>query len=280
VRFALLASFCLTLLPLCAWADDDDYADRMAAEHQHDDTSPSPAAQKAPARPISEARVAYATLDGKAVEGFLAKPEGAVQGAPAVILIHEWWGLNENIESVARQLAAEGYAALAVDLYEGAKAAKPEEARALMQAASGRAPVLLENLRQAAAYLRGQGSTRVGVVGWCFGGGWSLQAALAQPTAIDAAVIYYGRVETDPTKLAPLAAPVLGIFGALDKGIPVDGVRQFEAALKTAGKSAEIHVYENADHAFANPSGTRYQKEAAEDAWAKTLAFFAKTLKG
>ena len=134
-------------------------------------------------------------------------------------------------------------------------------------------------MRQALAYLREElGAEKVGVIGWCFGGGWSLATALNEPGGIDAAVVYYGRLVTTEEELAPLASPVLGIFGALDRGIPLETVREFEAALDSLGKEASIHVYDDADHAFANPSGTRYQAEAAEDAWAKTVAFLARHL--
>ncbi len=112
-------------------------------------------------------------------------------------------------------------------------------------------------------------------MGWCFGGAWTLEAALFAPDKVDAAVIYYGRLITDPHALEALQAPVLGIFGDLDQGIPLDSVRAFEAALKELGKPADIRIYEGADHAFANPSGTRYKADAAEDAWARTLTFFA-----
>jgi carboxymethylenebutenolidase len=150
-----------------------------------------------------------------------------------------------------------------------------------MQAALADSAPLEENLRQAHAYLEGTlGAPRVGTIGWCFGGGWSLATALLLPDKIDATVIYYGRLVTDPEKLRPLAMPILGHFGSLDQGIPVAGVRAFEKALKDLGKEVEIHVYEGADHAFANPSGGRYQAEAATDAWGKTVAFFARHLAG
>ncbi len=105
-----------------------------------------------------------------------------------------------------------------------------------------------------------------------------MRTALAFPDAIDATVIYYGRLTTDPEELGALSSPVLGIFGALDNGIPVETVREFEAALSDLDKEASIHVFENADHAFANPSGTRYNAEAAEEAWAETLAFLTRHL--
>jgi carboxymethylenebutenolidase len=265
---------------LSAHAGDDDFEARMAREHAHDSPAATPAATTPPAAEVASETVTYATVEGKAVHGFLARPAGKAAGAPGIIVIHEWWGLNDNVRDMARRLAGEGYAALAVDLYEGKSGSSPEEAQALMRAALGRQPILEEILRQAYAYLDGQKAPRVGVIGWCFGGGWSLATALLLPDKIDATVIYYGRLVTDPEKLRPLAMPILGIFGSLDQGIPVDSVRAFEAALKQLGKEAEIHVYEGADHAFANPSGGRYKEDAAKDAWAKTVAFLARHLGG
>jgi carboxymethylenebutenolidase len=262
-------------------ASDDDLHARMAALHAGDRPEASPAATAAPASAVEESEVSYATLDGKPVRGFLAQPAGKAAGAPGILVIHEWWGLNDNIRSMARRLAGEGYAALAVDLYAGRSASTPEEARATMQAAMANRAAVEDNLRQAYGYLEGTvKAPKVGTIGWCFGGGWSLATALLLPDKIDATVIYYGRLETDAEKLRPLAMPILGIFGSLDEGIPVASVRAFEAALKGLGKPAEIHVYEGADHAFANPSGTRYKEDAAKDAWEKTVAFLARHLKG
>ncbi|HSF39286.1 MAG TPA: dienelactone hydrolase family protein, partial [Thermoanaerobaculia bacterium] len=128
------------------------------------------------------------------------------------------------------------------------------------------------------AFLEGKGAKKIGSIGWCFGGGWSLATAMLLPDKIDATVMYYGRVETDPKKLAPIKAPILGFFGGKDKSIPVDNVRAFEKALKDLGKPVEIHIYENADHAFANASGGNYNPEAAKDSWTKTTAFLKKNL--
>jgi carboxymethylenebutenolidase len=196
-----------------------------------------------------------------------------------VILIHEWWGLNDNIRQMARRLAGEGYSALAVDLYEGRVASDPDTARALMQDAMQRGDALIDNLKAARAYLaEHEQAPRIGVVGWCFGGGWALQAGLRLGADLDAVVMYYGRVESDPRELSRLAAPLLGLFGGRDRAIPVAGVRAFEQELARLGKTAEVRVYPDADHAFANPSGGNYDPEAARDAWARTLDFLAKHL--
>lgn len=267
-------------------ADDSAaaYAAKMAREHQHDTAAASAATAPEPAQPVTGEEVAYATLDGVVVKGYLAQPAQPAAGGkplPALIVIQEWWGLNDNIRAMARRFAGEGYLVLAVDLYEGKVATTPDAATAAMQAAMEKPARLMDNLKQAHAYLATKAkATKIGVVGWCFGGGWSLETALAIPDGIDAAVVYYGRTQTDPKALGALQAPLLGLFGGKDQGIPVDGVRQMEQALIKLGKNVTIVVYPEADHAFANPTGARYLAGPAEDAWAKTTAFFAKHLKG
>ena len=260
-----------------------DHASKMAKEHQHDTTAATAATVPAPAQTVSAEEVVYATLDGTAVKGYLARPvldAPSAKPLPALLVIQEWWGLNDNIRAMARRFAGEGYVVLAVDLYEGKVATTSEEALATMQSAMQKPARLLENLRQARGYLETQAkATKIGVVGWCFGGGWALETALGIPDGIDAAVMYYGRTQSDPKALAALKAPLLGLFGGKDQGIPVDGVRQMEHELVKLGKNATIVIYPEADHAFANPTGNRYLAGPAEDAWGKTIAFFAQHLR-
>jgi carboxymethylenebutenolidase len=270
----------LLLVAGCGSGSDEEYADRMATEHEADRPVPGGLAASAvdPSVAIDESEVTYATVNDNSITGFLARPaEG--DGKAGVIVIQEWWGLNDNIRAMARRLAAEGYVALAVDLYEGQVAEESARARELMSAAMERAESLEDNLRQAHRYLGEQGAESIGVIGWCFGGGWSLRTALLLPDEIDATVIYYGRLVTDSEQLAALESPILGLFGSEDQGIPLESVREFESVLESLGKDAAIHVYEGANHAFANPSGTRYNADAAEDAWKKTLEFFTANLK-
>ena len=277
------ASRLLALVALAAagsaMAADTDYVDSMSREHAGDSATASPAAREVPAAPVSGKPVVYGSVSGRDLSGWLATPGDAGSIRGALIVIHEWWGLNDNIRAMAERLAGEGYAALAVDLYGGASADRPEEARALMQAAMADKPAAQANLREAHRYLRDElGASEVGSIGWCFGGAWSLNTALMYPDTLDAAVIFYGRLVTDPAVLAPLEVPLLGIFGARDRGIPLASVRAFEAALAALGKDAEIVVYDDADHAFANPSGQRYNAIAAADAWRRTQAFLARHL--
>ena len=281
MRRRLIAALTLVITPTLLAADEkkDDYIERMEVEHATDSPVASPAAQVEPDGEVISRDVTYAGIEGIDVMGYLAKPATG-EATAGILVIHEWWGLNDNIRSMARQLAGEGFVALAVDLYEGEVAETREDASRLARGSRDNPGRGQQNLQQAWQFLKEeQGLDKIGVIGWCFGGGWSLQTALMLGEGIDAAVIYYGRVITDRDTLESMASPVLGIFGAEDDGIPVATVREFQTTLDLLGKAASIHIYEGADHAFANPSGTRYNEDAAKDAWSKTLTFFGQTLR-
>lgn len=271
--------------------DASDYGSRLFQSHLHDRPIASEALAQAPTSPVEAEPVTYATVDGQPVVGYLARPTNATEPLPGLIVIHEWWGLNDNIEMMTRRLAGEGYMALAVDLF-GQVADTPEQARAQVQAAAQTPQKLENNIRQAYQYLQASvdistsqhlndpQAPRMGSIGWCFGGSWSLKTALLLPEELDATVIYYGgELVTDPAQLESLQMPILGMFGSLDDNPPVETVKAFESTLNSLDKSVQVHVYEGADHAFANPSGTRYNAEAAEDAWMKTVAFLNQHLK-
>jgi len=209
-------------------------------------------------------------------EGYLARPE-TDGDYPGIILIHEWWGLNDNMKQIAENLASHGYVALAVNLYGVPAATTADEARQLTS--SYQSEKGIENINGAVNYLvENQDVLSIGSIGWCFGGGESLNLALNNDM-MDATIIYYGRLTSDREMLSLISWPVLGIFGGLDQGIPVDSVKQFKSALNELGIPNEIYIYENANHAFANPSGDRYSPEDAQDAWEKTLVFLEKHLK-
>ncbi|MFQ5658043.1 MAG: dienelactone hydrolase family protein [Candidatus Methylomirabilales bacterium] len=222
---------------------------------------------------IERATVTYT----EQVQGYLAKPAGAGP-FPAVVVIHEWWGLNKQIKGMADELAREGYVALAVDLYRGRVTADPSEAHELMRGLPMDRAV--RDLKAAVAYLRTRADIRgdrIGSIGWCMGGGYSLALAINQAD-LTACVIYYGRLATDTNRLARIHAPVLGIFGEQDRGIRPSAVRAFDRSMKALGKEVEVHMYANAGHAFANPTRPSYRKVAAQDSWKRTLAFFGKFL--
>jgi carboxymethylenebutenolidase len=208
---------------------------------------------------------------------YLSLPNGATAPVPGIIVIHEWWGLNDNIRHWSDRLASLGYAALAVDLYDGTVATTPDEAMAAMKKVE--TPEAKRILAAAVDFLKNDPrvkSPQEAVIGWCFGGGWSLETAMDQPE-LDAAIIYYGQLDTDPANLKKIKARLLGVFATQDKGIPVAEVDKFEAALKEAGVDATIKRYD-ADHAFANPSGPRYDQEDAAAAWQEVVDFLQKTM--
>lgn len=211
-------------------------------------------------------------------QAYLSLPEGVSGPVPAVLVIHEWWGLNDHIRHWADRLAEDGYAALAVDLYAGGVATDPEGAMALMKAVD---PAKAEAMLSAAHELLASDprfeADKQGVIGWCFGGGWSLRYAIATP-GLDAAVIYYGNPVTDPAQLANIDAALLGVFANQDQAIPPPVVDEFAKALEGAGKSIELHRYD-AVHAFANPSNAIYDQAAAADAWEHTRRFLAEHLR-
>jgi carboxymethylenebutenolidase len=255
----------------------DEHAERMAVEHADDAPVANPMSMPADELQSVGETVVYATIDGEPVEGFLARPPRWAPGGPALIVIHEWWGLNDNIETMARRLADEGFLSLAVDLYGGVTADDPDRARELMQAVNEDSS--LANLEQAFGFLVDtERAGEVGAIGWCFGGSWSLRTGIQMPDELDAVVIYYGRLTTDPELLATLEMPILGHFGEADQGIPIDQVRLFDAALAEVGADATIHVYEGAGHAFANPSGRNYEEAAAQASWQRTVAFLKQSL--
>jgi carboxymethylenebutenolidase len=214
------------------------------------------------------------------VGGYLAQPAG--KGPfPGVIVIQEWWGLNDWVKQQADALAAQGYVALAPDLYRGKVTASQEEAHQLMSGLSQ--DQAMGDLKAAYAELarrKDVKSARIGVIGWCMGGKYALLLASAEPR-MAATVAYYGAPPTDPAAIASIKSPVLGNYGADDKGPSPDQVRAFEAAMKKAGKSTDVKFYEGAGHAFANENNPwgGYRKEAAADAWQRTTAFFDAHLK-
>ena len=256
-----------------------DNVDAMSREHATDTTEPSEAAKLAPRRPIISERLPYADLDNELVYGHFAFPADMVEPLPAIIIIHEWWGLNDNVRAMADRLAGEGYIVLAVDLYGGEVAESPAGARQLMLSVVENPDQASENIRKAYDFVNtAAGAPKVGSLGWCFGGGWSLNTAMLFPDELDASVIYYGQVTDDEDKLRAINVPILGLFGADDTGISVESVQQFEAALERLRKNYDIQIYPGAGHAFANPTGRNYNAEVAEDAWRRTLEFFGHNL--
>src|SRR6059036_2256955 len=222
--------------------------------------------------------VSYKSGD-ETVQAMLHTPTG--KGPfPGIVVIHEWWGLNDWVKEQADKLAGQGYAALAIDLYRGKVAATPDEAHELMRGVpEDRAA---RDLHAAFEFLKSQPNIqkdRIASIGWCMGGGYSLDVVLQEPT-LSAAVINYGHLAVDADSLKKINAPILGIFGGKDRGIPVEDVKKFEKQLKQMGKKVEIIIYPDAGHAFENPNNKEgYRSDDAADAWKRTLDFLKRTLK-
>jgi len=212
------------------------------------------------------------------VSGYLVTPTTSGKH-PAIIVIHEWWGLNDWIREQARKFGELGYVTLAVDLYRGKNTGDPAEAHELSRGLPQDRGVA--DLKAAFSYLASRADVepgKIGIVGWCMGGGYSILLAQNEPK-IAACVVNYGALPTDPENIAKIQAPVLGNFGADDRGIPPQAVNAFVAAMKGDGKTVDAKIYDGAGHAFENPNNkTGYRPEAAKDAWSRMVAFFKANL--
>jgi len=244
-------------------------------------------ASAAVAGPIQEGRVITYKVRNEDVQGYLVRPDKA-GSVPGVVVIHEWWGLNDQIKHVADRLAEDGYMAIAPDLYRGKLGTDAGLARDLERGLNENWAV--DVVTGAAAQLRaidarerrtmpGQATTRmpVGTLGFSMGGRISLATVLAGAD-VQAAVLYYATLETDKTALAPLAVPLLGIYGNEDSKIPLGEIRAFQTVLKEAGKDATVLVYPGVGHAFFNEERPSYDAEAAKDSWERTRMFLKKNL--
>ena len=214
------------------------------------------------------------------VKGVLYTPAGPGKH-PAVVVIHEWWGLNDWVKEQAANLAAHGYVALAVDLYRGQTASDPEMAHELMRGLPQDRGV--RDLTSAVSYLKTRpdvAAGKIGAIGWCMGGGFALQLAIHDPT-LKAVSINYGALATDPADLGNIHAAVVGNFGGQDHGIPAASIDAFEAQLKKQGVPVSMKIYPDAGHAFENPNNKAgYLAEDAADAQARSMDLFARTLGG
>lgn len=275
-RIGLVAVAALTFL--AASCNRDEQSKRVAqdehAGHTAGTTStPAPDPTRA-AGPL----VTFPSAQGDA-SGYLSVPAAAGR-KPAVIVIQEWWGVDDWIRSQADRFAGQGYVALAVDLYRGKSTTSMEEAHELSRGLpEDRA---IADLKAAVDYLTARADVdpnRIGVIGWCMGGGYALKLATADPR-VKATVINYGSLITDSAAIARINGDVLGNFGGADRGIPADDVKKFEQDLTQHGKLGDIKIYEGAGHAFMNPNNTQgYNAAAAQDAWGRVDRFFDRTLR-
>ena len=214
--------------------------------------------------------------------GYLVYPS-AITGKklPTVIMIHENRGLNDYIKSMANTLAREEYVVLAVDLFKGQVAQTNQQAQQLTSSVRSNPATTTSNLQAAVNYVSSLpfvDSSKIASIGWCFGGGQSLQLALhSEQHPLVATILYYGTpLVTDKQQLSKIKWPVLGIFGDHDQANPLPLINSFKAALDADGITNQIQIYKGLGHAFANPSGANYAPNETVDAWQKTLEFLKK----
>lgn len=227
-----------------------------------------------PQRAVISEELPYAEVEDKLVYGHFVFPSDMVEPLPAVLLIHEWWGLTGNVRDIADRLAGEGYIVLAVDLFEGQTADSPATARQLMTGVLENRDPAAANIRSAFEFVRDTaGAPRIATFGWGFGGGWALNTAVDLGDDIDAVVAYYAQVDDDEENFRPLTAPLLAHYGANDRLMPGDSIESFEEALQRLRKNFEVRVYPGAKNAFASPESSNFSRTTADEAWQHTLEF-------
>ena len=242
-------------------------------------SGPTPITDVPPAVAVITEDVAYGETEEQNLRGYLVLPADAVD-VPGIIMIHEQWGLNDYVRAMARRLAGEGYAVLAIDLYGGQTTTRAADAERFLGAVMRDREATLENIRQGYRYLdEFVLSPRIGVVGWSLGGTWALEAGLAFGDNLDAVVMFYGEIVTDPELLAKLEAPLLGIFAGEDTTIPSREVLLFRGRLDGIGKTSQVVIYSGLNHGFLNPGMPAYRPEEAQRAWDQALGFLDQRLR-
>jgi carboxymethylenebutenolidase len=247
--------------------------------HGSDANSPVPSHQGHPVdsrAPTPKGKSVELTLsDGKTSTAYVAHPKGTPRGG--LLLVHEYWGLNDWVKAEADRYAGQGYLVLAVDLYDGHVATQPDEAEKLMKSLTDAHATAVETAGVDWLVKNVKGK-KIATLGWCAGGGEALNASLTNPDKVLATVIFYGLPVNDVARLRKLRGPILGIWAKKDGWITPTRVAAFDTALKDAGIKHEFRSYD-ADHAFANPTGGRYNPPAAQDANDAARRFLAAQLK-
>lgn len=274
IQLTLALAFCAAG---CGSGDDEaaSVPETPATTQAAQPQTPAPTANQ---RAVDSESLPYAEVDDELVYGHFAFPSDMIEPLPAVIIVHDWWGLNDHVRAEANRIAAEGYIVLAVDLYGGEVVATPEAARAKMISVVENPELVESNLQQALEFVGVAGAPAVATLGWGLGGSWSLDAARLFPQRVNAAVVFYGQVSDDEDRLASIDSPVLGFFGERDRGIKIDSVRRFESAMQRLRKDLTLNVYDDTGHGFVDPARANYRAELAAEAWQQTLDFLALNL--
>ena len=265
-----------------ACAQDDEPAAAAGAGDRASSAAPVAAGSRdtpsiadiPPAIEVTGYEIAYGDAAVRINNGYFVLPADVGEPLPGILLIHDQWGLNDTIRAMARRLSGEGYAVLAIDLFEGETADSAGQADALVGRFLGDRAAVLANIGQARAWLQENGlPPRIAVVGFGYGGEWALRAALNAGEGINATVMFYGRVVSNSSELETLRAPVLGIFAQQDDRIPLRDVTQFRSRLRDLGSGNAVLIHPNVGYDFANPDSAAYDHEAAVENWNNAVRF-------
>ena len=229
---------------------------------------------------VDAIEIAYGETEDELLRGYFVYPSDMVEPLPAVIVVHEWWGLNDAVRKAATKIAEQGYMVLAVDLFQGQTASSTADASALARQLLETPGFAEKNLRAAHGFLtEAAGAPTVATLGWSLGGYWAVEATRFLPDQFAAAVVYYGQPDADPDMVSAISAPGLGRYGGADRSIPAESVRAFREQAQALDKSVEVIIYPKANHGFANPDDSRYANRTAEQAWRRTAAFLDRYLR-
>lgn len=278
----------LALAIIGACAQDDEPAGNTGPVESTNTAAPAAAARDTPsiadippAIEVTGYQVVYGDAAVRINNGYFVLPADVGEALPGVLLIHDQWGLNEYVRAMARRLSGEGYAVLAIDLFDGQTADSAGQADALVEQFLGDRPAVLANIGQARTWLQENGlPPRIATLGFGYGGEWALEAGLDAGDDIDAIVMFYGRVIGNTGELEALSAPLLGIFAQRDDTIPLRDVTQFRSRLRDLGKGGSVVlIHPNVGHDFANPDSGAYDHDAAVENWNSAVAFLGASLR-
>lgn len=230
--------------------------------------------------PVEGIEMPYGETEDALLRGFFVYPSNMVEPLPAVIVVHEWWGLNDAVREAATRIAEQGYMVLAIDLFQGETASTTADASVLARKLLETPGFAERNLRAAHSFLtEAADAPTVATLGWSLGGYWAVEATRFLPDEFAAVVVYYGQPDADPDMVATISAPVLGLYGGADRSIPAESVRAFREQAKALDKPVEVVIYPRANHGFANPDDSRYDNRTAEQAWRRTAEFLNRYLR-
>ncbi|MDX1482677.1 MAG: dienelactone hydrolase family protein [Woeseiaceae bacterium] len=233
----------------------------------------------APARDVTAESLPYGEIANELVYGHFAIPTDMIDPYPAIILVHDWWGLTDEVRGRAERLAAEGYIVLAVDLFSGKTADTVTGARELEIEAIENPARAEQNLRQAIDFIRASsGAPRIAMLGYGLGGGLALNASLDMDDRLDAVVSFYGPVQTDEEALRSASVPFLGFYLEEDRAVRIENVRTFNDILSAVNDEVDVRIYAEGRRGFADRSSANFDPSLASESWQHMLAFLDSTL--